>query len=478
MARLRKNIFFVMSAIKSIMTSINLVRILTCCCLLVGVPVCSAGDFPFFGFGFLKAPARTAESTLVRVIIVTTFFGEKNTIEINGRPLAEYSPIIKQSFSSTGIVLDQNGHIMTFLGGYRWLDIQNDSSIGVFKNGQKWEGKLVGIDQRNGVAVIKLVGGKPKKTPVCDECEVKGGATVMAPASARTWQLHQAQVVSIGTEPAAADSGEWIITVDRPFPDIWQPILTPDHRVFGFIAGQDPLGTRNTVYPISQLLASANAVLKKGGDIYAGWLGLFVMDSLPAMGSGVLIQSVEPDSPAQKAGLTPGDLLLKYNGQRIMDSGQYVQLVEGSPIDSRANIEIIRQGNPMTLSALISARKPQANRGMLSFNMPGAFGFAASGKKSAEPPRNHKLLIGVETLLLEPPIGLLVIGVEQKSPAESAGVLVGDIITSIDGQPIKGDVEFLAFLQTHNWGPEVLLQIDRKGNSLNLPVQISSQEKQ
>jgi serine protease Do len=460
------------------MTSLNFARILTCCCVLAGAPLGNAGDFPFFGFAFQKAPAGRAESSLVRVIIVTTFFGAKNTIEINGRPLAEYSPIIKQSFSSTGIVLDQNGHIMTFLGGYRWLDIQSDSTIDVFNGGRKWKGKLVGVDQRNGVAVIKVAGGTLKKTPVCDECEVKDGATVMAPAFTKTWQLHQAQVVSIGTGPEAADPGEWIITVDRPFPDIWQPILTPDHRVLGFIAGQDPMGTRNTIYPIAQLLASSNRIIKNGGDIYAGWLGLFIADPGPAMGSGVLVQSVEPDSPAQKAGLAAGDFLLKYNGQRIMDSGQYVQLVEGSPIGSKANIEIVRQGNPVTLNASIGARKPEAGRGRLSFNVPGIPGeFTVAGKKPAETPRNHKLLIGVETLLMEPPIGLRVTGVEAKSPAESAGVLVGDIIKSIDGEPIEGDFEFIAFLKTHNWGPKVLLQISRKGANLTLPVQISNQEK-
>lgn len=456
------------------MASLYLVRILTCCCLLVGAPLCNANEFPFlrFGFGFQKTPTPNAESTLVRVIIDTQLQGEKNTIEINGKPLAEYSTILKISYSSTGIVLDQSGHIMTYLGGYRrWLDIKN---IDIYNNGVKWKGNLVGVDQRNGVAVIKIAGGKLRKTPVCDDCELRDGATVMAPVFAKNWQFNQAQVISVGAEPESTDSGGWIMTVDRPFPDIFQPVLTPDHRVLGFIADQDSMGRSNTVYPISQLLASANRILKKGGDIYAGWLGLFVSDPPSSMGSGVLVQNVVPDGPAQKAGLSAGDFIQKYNGQGVSDSGQYVQLVEGSPVGSKADIEIVRQGTPMLLSALIGSRNLQTNRGRLA-SMPGFLGLAGSAKKPAEPVRNHKLLIGVETLLDS--TGLTVTGVERKSPAESAGVLVGDVIKSIDGQAIEGDIDFINFLQTHNWGSRVILQVSRKGSLISLPVHISSTEK-
>jgi serine protease Do len=471
---------------KSIIKSLRLVQILTFCSFLAFAPFSTARNFLFFpmGFGFFqKDQAQGAQQTLVRVSIVSKFRGPKDTVEINGKLLADYSPIIIQSFSATGIVLDQKGNILTFLG-YRWLDIQDhESTIEVSREGQKWKAKLIGIDQRNGVAVVKLTGGKLPKTPTCDECEVKDGNTVMVPVSSELSQLHRAQIVSIGSGPAAPEPGGWIITVDRPFPDIGQPILTSDHRVLGFIASQDPLGIRNTVYPISLLLASAEKIIKSGGDIRAGWLGLFVVDSNPVIGPGVLVQRVEPASPAQQAGLEAGDFLLKYNGERIRNSSHYIQLIEGSSIGSRANLEIVRRGKPLTISASVEARKPMPNPGKYSFSLPGAFGLPVASILSEPAPRNQRLRIGVDTILLDAPLaeslqipvqdGLLVLDVQRNSPADLAGVLIGDVILSIDGQPITGGLEFALYLQMHEWGDTALLQVNRKGVERTIPVPLS-----
>jgi len=472
---------------RSKMSSVHLARILTFCLLLSGAPAAMAHRFPFFpiGFGFQNSHPPESESGLVLVKIVTRFRGAKDTVEINGKLIPDYSPTLIIHRSATGIVLDPQGHVLTFLG-MRWLDVQNDSAIEVSKQGQKWKGKLVGIDQRNGATVIRIVGGKLKETPTCRECKVKGGSTVMAPLSVESSQYRQAQIVSVGAAPETPDPEDFIITVDHPFPDIGQPILTSDHRVLGFIAGQDSMGVRNVVYPISELLASADKIIHKGGSIYTGWLGLWVLDSDLAGGTGgVFVQDVEPDSPAQIAGLVPGDRLLKYNGKRIADSNQYIQLVEKSPVGSKANLEIIRQGNPMTISALIGTRRQQLNRDRLSFNLDEALGFPVPAMTQESPPRNQKLLIGVDTILLDTELaqalqtpvqrGVLVIGVQQKSPAALSGVLLGDVIESIDGQPITDALSFTTFMQTHNWGPRVFLQVNRKGVNLTIPVQLSDQ---
>jgi S1-C subfamily serine protease len=467
---------------KSINSCLRFIGLLSCL-VLVGLSSAAASQFPHFRFGFQKAPNKAPLHSLVRISIVNKFRGPKETVEINGKRFNDYSPLIIQSLSATGVVLDQKGDILTFLG-YRWLDIQgHDPGIEVTGAGQKWKGKLIGIDQRNGVAVIRLAAGKLRKTPTCNECEVKDGTTLMAPVSPELSQLKQAQVVSIGARPETPESRGWKITVDRPFPDIGQPILTADHRVLGFIASQDPLSLTSTIYPISQLLASAERILKKGGDIYAGWLGLYVVDSNPAIGPGVLVQKVEKNSPAQRAGFFPGDFLLKFNGESLANIYHFVQLVEDSEIGSRARIDIVRRGNPMTVNAQIEARRIQPGSGGFSFTLPGAFGMQPYEIIPTPVPSNQRLLIGVDTVLINPQLaesleipaqsGLLVLDVQRNSPADRAGVLIGDVIVSIDGQSIKDGLEFVSYLQTHNWGDQAILQVNRKGTDLTITVQIS-----
>jgi S1-C subfamily serine protease len=462
---------------------IHLLQVLAYSCMLAGTPVALEYDLQ-------KIQDPAAGPTLVLVTMISETHGAKDTVEIDGQEITGYSPTIIQTLSSTGIVLDQKGHIMTFLG-YRWIDIQNHDPRIEISTGDKQtlKGTLIGIDQSNGVAVIRLLGAKLNQTPICSDCEVKDGATVVAPIIERQGlsQYRKAQILSVGAWPGIPEQSGWMLEVNRSFPDIGLPILTTDHRVLGFVASQDPMGMRTFVYPISQLLASAERILKKGGDIRAGWLGVFLTDEYPAKNPGVVIRSVEPDSPAQKAGLLAGDFLLKYNGQKIQDNRQFIYLVQATPIGSKAKLEIARQGNPMKITASIEGRKPMQNRGRLSFNLPGSFGLPVAGTIPEPAPSQPRLRVGLETLVLNPPLaealnmpgqtGLLVTNVAKSMPADQAGVLVGDVITAMDGEPVVDVLSVASYLQTHGWSDQLVLTVLRKGVGLTITVQVPPQNR-
>ncbi len=459
-------------------TSAYLPRTLILCTLFAITAAASSQELP-------NHQARTIEPTLVRVNIITEVRGINNAVEVNGKKLTGYSPIIIQVFSSTGIVLDHEDHIMTFLG-YHWIDIQDRiPRIEITARGQqKWNGRLLGIDQTNGVAVIKILDAKLKTTPICSQCEIKDGTTVMAPVKGDPTLSHfrEAQVLSVGTGQGMTNPRGWIMTVNRPLPDIGQPILSSDHRVLGFIASQDHMGAQNIVYPISQLLSSAEKIIQAGGDIRAGWLGVFLADSLPASDSRVLIQSVEPDSPAQNAGLSSNDLLLKYNGQEIKSNRQFIQLVQSTPIGSKVDLQIIRMGESMTVTALIEERRPEQFRRKLAFNLPVPPGPPAGELVSNTPPNIPRPLVGLDTIMLTQALanalqlseqsGLLVVDVARQMPADLAGVRVGDVIVAMDGQPITDAQKFSTYLQSPNWGAQLVLRVSRKGIERTIVVQL------
>jgi serine protease Do len=377
---------------------------------------------------------------------------------------------------------------MTFLG-YRWVDIDNHRArIAITTNeGRKLNGKLVGIDQHNGVAVIKLLDGKLKKTPVCVQCEIKDGAMVMVPVIKETEksEYQEAQILSASTGHRSLDPEAWIMKVNHPFPDIGLPILSEDQSVLGFIASLDPMGMQTVVYPISQLIASAEKILKADGDVRIGWLGVYLDSSRPSVGPGVSIKRIEQGSPAQKAGLTAGDLLLKYDGRQIKDDVQFVQLVQDTAIGSKVKLDFVRQGRPVSNTVVVGARKPVPNRSRFSFNLTGAFDPNAKGIIPELTPPNPRLLMGLGTEMLTPPLaealqlpqqtGLLVLEVAPNLAADQAGVLAGDIILSIDGQPIMDAPSFASFLLTHPWGTQSILKVLRKGVERTIVVQLPTQ---
>ncbi len=463
----------------AIILSAPVVQILLLCFLWAGRATAAS---------FLFIPEYGSDPTLVQVNFITEIRGGKDYIEINGRRITDYSPVIIQVFSSTGIVLDNKSHIMTFLG-YHWVDISDqDLRVEITAGeGQKWKGKLIGIDQSSGVSVVRLLGGNLKTTPVCTDCEIKDGATVAAPVIGRRGpaQFQEAQILSVGTGQGFPQQRGWTIKVNRPFPDIGLPVLTADRRVLGFVASQDPSGFRSLVYPISQLISSAQKILRKGGDIRAGWLGVYLADSQPLESRGIALQGVEPDSPAERAGLRAGDLLFKYNGQEIVDARQFIHLVQNTPIGSRAVLEILRQGNPMTMSSLIKARRPQPIQRRLAFNIPGAVNPQSAAMISEPKIINPQPLVGLDTVFLTPSLadamqmpgktGLLVIDVAKHLPADKAGVLAGDVILAMDGLSILDPLNLAAYLRNRDWGKQLELKVLRKGVERTIRIHLSDQ---
>jgi serine protease Do len=168
------------------------------------------------------------------------------------------------------------------------------------------------------------------------------------------------------------------------------------------------------------------------------WLGatsqVITDDLAKALGvkgkKGVRITSVAPDSPADNAGLKPGDLLLKLDGRvinarRPEDSGVLPELIRSYPTDSTIEFDLIRAGKPTKLSVSLEPR-PQAHQQLADFK-DDRFEFTAGELSQSQ--RRLASLTGSDK-------GIAVEKVEASGWAALGGLVAGDILLTVNGDDI------------------------------------------
>jgi serine protease Do len=282
----------------------------------------------------------------------------------------------------------------------------------------------------------------------------------------------------VGMPEGMSGRGGWQVNLSRPLQDFGEPLLNRERQVLGFIA------ERELFYPISQLLNSAEKVMRAGGDIRTGWLGVYVevdeAQSSAQIAGAIRVSRVEEGGPASKAGLMPGDILKKWNGREVENAWDFIRNVQDTPVGSQAAVEVLRQGRPLTLTALIEARKPQPVQERFVFSFPET----AEPRPPADISVQTLEVFGIDTLALTPQLarslrlpvqsGLLVSDVELRQAFDKAGVQVGDVIVLVDGRPVASPAYFYSHMQSRGSGARLLLKLLRRGEERTTTIQLPS----
>lgn len=245
---------------------------------------------------------------------------------------------------------------------------------------------------------------------------------------------------------------------------------------------------------------------QKAGEIFAddgeesGWLGVEIAEVTPekakdlklAAVRGVIITAVDPDSPAAKAGLKENDVVTQYDGQTVEGTVQFRRLVRETPAGRTVALVISRGGAMQNLSVelgdLNSVTVKRMRGRMRDFG--DAYTFVIPDMPPM-PPDMHMAqpfhdrrtpLLGIGAEDLTPQLGaffgapdnagVLVREVNSGTPAEKAGLKAGDIITQVDGKPVRSLDELRAQLREKSGQKTVNLGILRKGSQLTLRVEI------
>jgi serine protease Do len=431
---------------------------------------------------------KAARSRLVRVKITSEGPPSAEAIIINGRQLEGYQPRIIQAFPSTGVVIDNKGNVLTYVG-YRWVDIpSHDPAVEIVtEQGQAFAGRLIGIDESAGVAVVNSTGGRLERTPVCTDCRVRDGSFLLAPVYDEEGlpRYQRVEVLSYLPEPELPGRRAWEVKAVRP-PEIGEPLLDSERRVLGFVTGRRPplngaAGFRAVISPISQMLGSAEKILRAGGDIRTGWLGIYMGDAPSGPAGSIVVRSVEQGSPAQWAGLAPGDMLLRWNGKQIKDAGRFVQTIQETKIGSQVALEVLRQGRPMTVYPVIEPRRYGEAMRRFVFSYLDVVTMQSSGfaPGTAAPPGSWGGMTAIpltqavaDGLRIPGQRGLLILNVDPLTPFAQAGLMGGDVILAVDDARINDWNDLYSHAQSRAREGRMVLKLFRRGSERNAIVQL------
>jgi serine protease Do len=369
----------------------------------------------------------------------------------------------------SGFVIDPSGYIVT----NNHVVANAERVTVIFQDGSRRRARVIGRDPRTDLALLKVHTAKPLPYVTwgnSDDIHVGdwvvaignpfglGGTVTAGIVSALGRNIGEApydRFIQIDAPINRGNSGGPSFNLKGQVIGINTAIYSPSGGSVG-IGFAIPSNTAR--YVIDQL--------KAHGHITWGWLGVAVQNVTPTIAKslglsrpeGALIASVTADSPAAKAGLKPGDVIVKAGGHDIRNVQDLPPIVAKSPVGSQLPLEIIRDGKKRTLTATVGAMP--SNLEASAETVPGA---PASALGLQLAPLTKKLRS--ELQVPKDVTGVVVTHVASDSPAMTLGIQPGDVIVSIDQKPATSPQQAAAQLRQAAKRGNVLLLLNRHGTN-------------
>lgn len=370
----------------------------------------------------------------------------KNFMDQNGKP----QPRRSQALGS-GFVISEDGYIVT---NNHVIEGADDIKV-EFKDGDNFEAKVVGVDPKTDIALLKIKSDKPLPfVSFGNSDDVRVGDWVLAVGnplgqgfsvsagiiSARNRALSGTYDDYFQTDAAInrGNSGGPLFDMDGQVIGVNTAILSPNGGSIGIGFSM-----------ASNVVTKVVDQLRKYGETRRGWLGVRIQnvtaDMAEAMGlpkaAGALVTDV-PDGPAKKGGMKAGDVIQRFNGKDVSDTRELVRLVADENEGQTVPVVVFRDGKTMTLELTLGRRESAENDD----------GDTAKSPTKKPEPKEQKLLgltlspltADMRDKLKLPPEtqGILIVGLDESSEAFAKGLRQGDLITEAGQAPVTSVADF------------------------------------
>jgi serine protease Do len=374
----------------------------------------------------------------------------------------------KQHGIGSGVIVSPDGYILTNYHVVGHADAINVTLM----DKREFTAKVVGKDQKTDLALIKINARQPLPyASLGDSHEVQVGDWVVAIGNPFGFNLTVTAGIVSAKGRALGGSYDSFIQTDASINpgNSGGPLFNTQGQVIGInTAIYSSTGSNAGIgfaIPVD-LAKSVMEQLKAHGHVIRGWLGVEVQAMTPDLAksfgletpTGALVASVESDTPAAKAGLKRGDVIVSFDGNVVHDEHELPEMVAQTAIGKTVPLEIERDGKRLTLHVKVGELHEQE---------------VASAQGSSHPAAKWGLAVQTLTpqiaqeLGIQKDQGVVVSGVLPDSAADDAGLQTGDVILRLNHERLTSARQFVQVAKNlQNRESPALLLVERGNRTL------------
>ena len=332
---------------------------------------------------------------------------------------------------------------------------------------REFKAEIKGVDERLDLALLKIDAREILPTAILGDSDtIQVGEWVMAIGN----PFGLAETVTAGIVSAKGR-----VIGSGPYDDYIQtdasinpgnsggPLFNSHGEVIGIntaiVSGGQGIGFAIPVNMAKSIIPQ----LKEKGKVTRGWLGVTIQSVTPELaksfglsdGNGALVSGIIPESPAGKAGLKSGDIILEFDGKKIKEVGELSRLVAATAVDKKVTILIVRDGKEEKVTVVIDRLKESGSDER---------GESIHDKLGLTVSELNKEL--ADRLQLKETTGVVITGLKSNGPAQESGIAEGDVIKEIDGKKIATLKDYENAVAAHKKGHIIRFLIKRGDSSL------------
>jgi len=376
----------------------------------------------------------------------------------------------------SGFIVDADGHVVTnnhVVDGATKVVVTLD-------DGRELDAHVVGRDPRTDIAVLKVDAGvKLPFLALGDSDKARPGDWVVAMGNPfGLGGSVTAGIVSARGRDIGAGPYDDFLQVDAPINrgNSGGPLFGTDGTVVGvntaiFSPSGGSVGIGFAIP--SNLVKQVVAELEEHGHLERGYLGVMSQKLNPDIAAalklahpiGALVAEVEPNAPAAKAGLKPGDVITAVNGTAVADPRALARQVAALRPGSNATLAVQRDGAEQTLK-MTAASLPEKTADAAAPGEPSSGGKLGLALAPINPAARENLGLADDVK------GAVIAAVRPGSPASESGLKPGDVLLSIGNRPVTTPEEAVQAIRAQQGAKQsaLALRVLRKGHSLFIAV--------